>query len=67
MTMAQRIGTGRYPINPVQNKRISTMVPDAAKDIIWDFPPNWAAIPVRDTLPFIGQQPVKAATKLPSM
>ena len=43
------------------------MVPDAAKDIIWDFPPNWAAIPVRDTLPFIGQQPVKAATKLPSM
>ena len=63
MTMPVRTGTGRYFIRGVPKSSTSTMVMDAVTDITWERTLEVSAIPLLETLPFIGHAPVKAPAR----
>ena len=61
--MPVKMGTGRYFSRGVPASSTSSMVPKAERLISWERQPKESAMPLRETLPLMGQQPVKALAR----
>ena len=61
--MPVRTGTGRYFKSGVPKRSTSSIVMDAETDMTWERTPWESAMPLRETLPLMGQAPVKALAR----